>query len=233
MLINSSTWHRCTHAMLQLPSHESCGAKLSVTSTKHASLLVRIIPVLCLSLAITACTRTTPAPSPYAGQQLRTIKSLSPDDIAQLRAGGGWGLAKAAELNGMPGPRHVLDMQRAIGLTPAQETAVQAVFEKMRAAAIPLGVELIEKERVLNDAFARRSITNQQLMRQLDAIANTLSKLRYVHLEAHLATTAILTAEQVANYNELRGYGTGDPCASVPAGHDPVMWRQHNGCASE
>lgn len=33
--------------------------------------------------------------SKYAGQVTRAIKSLSEDDIAELRRGGGWGLAKA------------------------------------------------------------------------------------------------------------------------------------------
>ncbi|CAN7503757.1 hypothetical protein LJR255_003422 [Pararhizobium sp. LjRoot255] len=39
--------------------------------------------------------------SAYAGEEVRSIKSLSEDDISELRRGGGWGLAKAAELNGM------------------------------------------------------------------------------------------------------------------------------------
>ncbi len=46
--------------------------------------------------------------SKYSGQEKRTIKSLSPDDIAELERGGGWGLAKAAELNGLPGPAHLI-----------------------------------------------------------------------------------------------------------------------------
>ena len=37
--------------------------------------------------------------SPYTGQETRRIKSLSSEDIAELQRGGGWGLAKAAELN--------------------------------------------------------------------------------------------------------------------------------------
>ncbi len=52
--------------------------------------------------------------SKYSGQEQRIIKSLSPDDIAELRRGGGWGLAKAAELNGVPGPVHLLEMKEAI-----------------------------------------------------------------------------------------------------------------------
>jgi len=43
-------------------------------------------------------------PSKYAGQETRAIKSLSSEDIAELRRGGGWGMARAAELNGVPGP---------------------------------------------------------------------------------------------------------------------------------
>ena len=54
--------------------------------------------------------------SSYAGQEKRLIKSLSKYDIQQLRSGKGWGLAKAAELNGMPGPSHILQMKSKIGL---------------------------------------------------------------------------------------------------------------------
>lgn len=46
---------------------------------------------------------------PYAGQQERMIKALSTSEIDGLKKGKGMGLAKAAELNHYPGPRHVLD----------------------------------------------------------------------------------------------------------------------------
>jgi hypothetical protein len=55
-----------------------------------------------------------PGPAmPYAGQDARDIKSLSAEDIAELRRGGGWGFAKSAELNGMPGPAHLLELKTA------------------------------------------------------------------------------------------------------------------------
>jgi hypothetical protein len=41
---------------------------------------------------------------PYAGLQARPIKSLSAEQIADLKAGRGMSLALAAELNGYPGP---------------------------------------------------------------------------------------------------------------------------------
>ena len=58
--------------------------------------------------------------APYAGQQERRIKSLSASDIEQLQRGGGWGLAKAAELNGMPGPIHLLELRAELAVMTAR-----------------------------------------------------------------------------------------------------------------
>ncbi len=41
--------------------------------------------------------------SQYSGQEQRAINSLSQEDITELARGGGWGMAKVAELNGLPG----------------------------------------------------------------------------------------------------------------------------------
>jgi hypothetical protein len=59
------------------------------------------------------------ADMPYAGQQTRAVKALSDDEIAALRKGEGMGMAKAAELNGYPGPAHVLQLAGPLGLTDA------------------------------------------------------------------------------------------------------------------
>lgn len=169
------------------------------------------------------------ASAPYAGQQAREIKSLSAEDIAELRRGGGWGLARAAELNGVPGPAHLLELKDQIGLTADQVTAIQAIFEQMKTDAILTGERLIGLERALEDQFRTRSVTDRSLRRALAEIEQSRQALRYVHLAAHLTTPPLLTQAQIRRYNELRGYGQ-DPCSDVPAGHDPVMWRQHNGC---
>jgi hypothetical protein len=63
--------------------------------------------------------------SPYAGLEVRRIKSLSEDDLAELRKGGGWGLALPAELNGMPGPSHLLALKDEIGLSAGQVAKIQ------------------------------------------------------------------------------------------------------------
>lgn len=47
---------------------------------------------------------------PYAGLQSRAIKTLSEQQIADLNAGRGMGLALAAELNGYPDPIHTIEL---------------------------------------------------------------------------------------------------------------------------
>lgn len=167
--------------------------------------------------------------SKYAGQETRDIKSLSEDDIAELKRGGGWGLARAAELNGIPGPAHLLELKDQIPLDQDQVDRIRALYEDMKTKAIAEGERLIELERELENRFRSGGMTGQHLNEGLSAIGESRTRLRYIHLSTHLQTPAILTAEQIATYNSLRGYDT-SACAQVPAGHDPEMWRRHNNC---
>ena len=167
----------------------------------------------------------------YAGQQDRQIKSLSAEDIEELKAGKGWGLAKPAELNGYPGPSHVLELKTQLALTPQQEAGIKDLFDQMKASAVPLGLKLIDLERDLDELYISKKVNAQNLEELLLKIGEVRSRLRFAHLSAHLKTVEILSKEQVAKYNELRGYGKLDPCKNVPEGHDPAMWKKHNGCS--
>ena len=168
--------------------------------------------------------------SKYEGQDRREIKSLSDQDIAELKAGSGWGLAKAAELNGVPGPKHLLEMKNEIKLTPEQVLKIEEIYALMNKQAVTLGLELIELERELNSHFANRTVDEEILKDLLEKIARTYKELRYVHLSAHLKTPLILSPDQIKQYNTLRGYSTDDPCVNIPAGHDPAMWKRHHNC---
>lgn len=167
--------------------------------------------------------------SPYAGQERRAIKSLSPEDIVELERGGGWGLAKAAELNGVPGPAHLLEMRKEIGLSGEQVAKLESVFKDMQQKAIAEGKRLINREQALETAFRAGPVSDEALRKLLADIEASRSALRYIHLAAHLTSPPLLTAQQIQLYNKLRGYD-GDPCVNFPAGHDPKMWRLHNGC---
>ncbi len=151
------------------------------------------------------------AHSPYAGQQNRQIKSLSAEDIATLRRGGGWGLAKAAELNGYPGPAHLLDLQGEIPLGDDQVQQIQVIFQQMQSDAQAEGAALIAHEKALDDAFADGTVNEETLAPLVEAAGLSLSRLRTIHLSAHLSAVAVLEADQIARYNSLRGYtqGTG------------------------
>ena len=168
--------------------------------------------------------------SQYVGQEGRAIKSLSSDDVEELQTGKGWGLAKAAELNGVPGPSHLLQMKEEIDLSDEQRERIEQLYEVMKEQAIPLGMELIELERSLDESFATRRIDKVKLDSLLGRIAEVYRDLRYVHLAAHLETPDILSPMQMMQYNRLRGYSSEDPCENIPEGHDPEMWKRHNNC---
>ena len=122
------------------------------------------MPHRILLAALTICFLTASAlaadipASPYAGEQTRAIKALSPEDIAALRNGEGMGMAKAAELNGYPGPAHVLALAAQLGLTENQLQRVTAIFEGMSAAAKPLGSEVIAREQTAQYGSAFHSL---------------------------------------------------------------------------
>lgn len=144
--------------------------------------------------------------SPYAGEESRAVKSLSPEDIAELRRGGGWGLARTAELNGMPGPVHLLELKDEIALTPGQVEAIVGIYERMRAQAIAEGERYIAHEQALEEAFRARTVTEESLREMLGDIERSRARLRFIHLSAHLGTPEILTDPQIERYAALRGY---------------------------
>jgi Spy/CpxP family protein refolding chaperone len=146
---------------------------------------------------------------PYAGLQARPVKALSDQQIADLRAGRGMGLALAAELNGYPGPLHVLELATPLGLSDDQRAKVTALFDAMKREAVPLGERLIAAETALDRQFADRTITASSLGEATRDIASLQGELRLAHLKYHLATLELLTPEQAARYSILRGYGGG------------------------
>jgi len=151
------------------------------------------------------------APSPYAGQEKRAIKALSEAEMRDLTEGRGMGLAEAAELNAYPGPLHVLELASELGLSDPQRAASESLIGPMRERAIALGVQIIAAEGDLDRAFAEGSIDRDALRRHVAKIAALQGELRAVHLETHLAQRAILTPDQIARYDALRGYRASTP----------------------
>jgi hypothetical protein len=146
---------------------------------------------------------------PYAGLQTRAVKTLSAQEIDDLRNGRGMGMARAAELNGYPGPMHVLELAGALALNEAQRARVAALFDAMKAEAVPLGERLIAQEKELDRQFAEKTITPAGLQAITASIATAQGALRATHLKYHLLTHEVLSSEQVRQYAVLRGYAHG------------------------
>lgn len=170
--------------------------------------------------------------SHYAGMESREIKTLSQEDIEELRRGGGWGLALPAELNGVPGPAHLLELKDKIPLTAEQVELTEKLFAQMKESAIEAGERLIQAEQQIEELFSSRSVSENSLLEKLKLAEEARTELRFIHLSQHYQTLQYLSEEQIQSYNELRGYNSNSSsaCDQVPEGHDPVMYRKHMGC---
>jgi Spy/CpxP family protein refolding chaperone len=161
-----------------------------------------VLSVLVVSALLSACGSL----SPYATHTGREIKALSNGEITSLRNGAGMGYAMAAELNQYPGPMHVLELAKGIDLSAEQKLATEQLMLSHKAEARALGVELIEAERQLNELFVTKQATDTSVRQQTEKIASIQAKLRASHLVTHVKQTALLSKDQIARYQTLRGY---------------------------
>jgi len=174
---------------------------------------MRRLCLLAFSIVLTCSTASAQSSQPYAGLDQRPIKALSQQQVDDLRAGRGMGLALAAELNGYPGPSHVLELGDRLDLTTDQRVKVQRLFDAMKQETVPLGNKLVEQERALEDLFSSRVVTAESLKTSIAAISETQGQLRESHLKYHLSTAALLDQNQMQRYAELRGYQHPDGAA--------------------
>ncbi len=153
-----------------------------------------------------ACSTAAAQTSPYAGEQVRTIKALGADELRALTEGRGIGFAKAAELNGYPGPMHVVELSSQLDLTPEQRTASERLLREHKARARELGGRVIDAERTLDALFAQRQADAAAVEAATRRIGEQHAALRAEHLKTHLEQTALLNPKQIADYQRLRGY---------------------------
>lgn len=169
-----------------------------------------MMKIAVLSLLLAATPAFAQHAQPYAGQQGREVKSLSAEEVQQYLDGAGMGYARPAELSSYPGPLHVLELADKLALTPDQRTQTQALMDAHKAQARTLGAKRIESERALDALFADARMDEFALARAVRAAAALEGEYRLSHLETHRRMRALLTDEQVARYNRLRGYGAGE-----------------------
>lgn len=176
--------------------------------------------ILALTAVLLLTAPAVSSDSPYVGLETRAIKALSADEIDGWLAGHGMGLALPAELNAHPGPKHVLELADELELTDEQRSATRAAFDRMHEATSRLGARLVEGEARLDALFAAGD-ADADAVRELTVRLGTLrGEIRWHHLAAHLEMRRLLSAEQVAAYDRLRGYRADDeaPAGACPRG---------------
>ena len=146
---------------------------------------------------------------PYAGQQDREIKSLSPEEVKQYLSGAGMGYAKPAELNRFPGPMHVLELADKLDLTPEQRTRTKTLMDAHKAEARVIGMKRVESERAIEMLFRSGRVDDAALAKSVREAAVLQGEYRLAHLETHRRLRTLLSDEQVARYVRLRGYKGG------------------------
>jgi Spy/CpxP family protein refolding chaperone len=76
----------------------------------------------------------------------------------------------------------------------------------MQREARAAGEEVIAAEAALDELFAKRRVDAASLAQGTTRAAAALGRLRETHLRYHLSMMDVLSPEQVARYNRLRGY---------------------------
>lgn len=163
--------------------------------------------VLSCLLLISACA------TPRHGAEPEN-RTLAREDVQALLEGRGMGLARVAELNGYPGPMHVLELKEALELTPDQRFAASRLMGETRAQARALGARIVEEERRLDRDMSRGALSSGEIEARLQAIGALRAQLRFVHVRAHLEQHDLLTPDQRQRYRELRGIPA--PAAAEP-----------------
>jgi Spy/CpxP family protein refolding chaperone len=175
--------------------------------------MFKVVGLLALSMAVAA---NATQPTPRAASQERSIKALSPEQIEDYLEGRGMGMALPAELNGYPGPRHVLELADEVDLTVTQRAQTEQLFEDMRLKAVALGEEIVAREALLDELFASGTASEAALDDLAEALGRLNGQLRAHHLRHHLAMRDLLDPRQLDRYQRLRGYGS----SHGSVGHD-------------
>jgi len=127
-----------------------------------------------------------------------------PPDRDDLLKGKGAGQGMFAELNGYPGPQHVLDLADGLKLSETQKKSIQELYGDMSTRAKELGQRIVGIEEELDEAFKSGLVSEKSVRDDCEQIGKLRGRLRAVHLAAHLKTRALLTDVQYDQYKKLR-----------------------------
>lgn len=139
-----------------------------------------------------------------AGHQGRGHEAMQAREFRNLQQGRGMRMGRVADVNGYPGPMHVLEHAEALELSQGQLERSQEIRNRVKTRAPELGGQIVDAEKRLEAMFADGTVNPARMDSLLLEIAELRAHLRSLHLTAHLDQAAVLTEEQITKYKELR-----------------------------
>ena len=167
--------------------------------------MFKAVGLLALSMAVAA---NAAQPTPHVAWQERGLEALSPEQVGDYLEGRGMGMALPAELNGYPGPRHVLELADELDLSADQHARTEQLFQGMRSKAVALGEEILTREALLDELFASGTASDAAVDAATETLGRLNGRLRAHHLRYHLAMRELLDPRQIVEYRRLRGHAS-------------------------
>ena len=103
------------------------------------------------------------------------------------------------------GPMHVLELADKLRLSPQQTVATRELMHSHKTEVRALCEQLVGAERDLDSAFKDKRVKDSSVERLTAEVGVLQAGIRAAHLKTHLAQSALLTPEQIAQYSLLRG----------------------------
>jgi Spy/CpxP family protein refolding chaperone len=142
----------------------------------------------------------------FAEWQGHEIRSLSPTQVQALQDGDEASFAWAAERNGYPGAQHILELASKLELSDDQVTRVTQLRDETRQAAQTVGAQVLQSYVDLEALFRAGNVGPSAMQTASERTGTLEGQLMSIHLAAHIQARTILTAQQNAEYQQLRGY---------------------------
>lgn len=108
-------------------------------------------------------------------------------------------------------PELIMQHRRAIGLTDEQRDAISKMIGELQGEVVSLQWELLDEVQQLKQATAGTRVDLDRSLDQLENVLETEGKIKKAHLEMLVRIKNLLTPQQQATLDRLRGGDAGQP----------------------
>jgi Spy/CpxP family protein refolding chaperone len=102
-------------------------------------------------------------------------------------------------------PELIMQHRRAIGLTDEQRDAISRLIQELQGRVVRLQWELLDEMQQLTELMAGARIDLDRALDQLDNVLELEKQIKQAHLEMLARIKNLLSAEQQATLERLRG----------------------------